>query len=58
MRLFTVTLQLKLIDVSQLRQRDKIYSVKRYHNSLFVRCKNIFGHRKRMKIFYTNIILQ
>ena len=28
-----------------------------YRNSLFVRCKNIFGRRKRTKIFYTNIIL-
>ena len=25
-----------------------------YRNSLFVRCKNIFGCRKRTKIFYTN----
>ena len=33
-------------------------SSKIYRNSLFVRCKNIFGHRKRTKIFYTNIILQ
>ena len=29
----------------------------KYRNSLFVRCKNIFGRRKRTKIFYTNIIL-
>ena len=46
--------QLKAVDKGmQMRVWSCIYC-----NSLFFRYKNIFVHRKRTKIFYTNIILQ
>ena len=35
-----------------------VRTLREYCNSLFFHCKNIFVHRKRMKIIYTNKILQ
>ena len=49
--LYTTELLLRVGMVHALQMRE-------YRNLLLFRYKNIFVQRKRMKIFYTNIILQ